>query len=175
MNEKKTIHRWWWAWNFDKEEQWLNEMAMEGWALYDAGFCVYRFEKTEPGEYIIRLEMHKPDTAYMEFMKETGAESVGRCAQWAYFRRKEGQGSFNIFSDIDSRISHLNKIISLFLLAALANILIGISNISVGMINHTINNSLGIINLFVAYPCLYGIGRIQGKKEFLKKERFLHE
>ncbi len=37
MNEKKTIHRWWWAWNFDKEEQWLNEMAMEGWALYDTG------------------------------------------------------------------------------------------------------------------------------------------
>lgn len=102
MNEKKTIHRWWWAWNFDKEEQWLNEMAMEGWALYDTGFCVYHFEKTEPGEYMIRLEMHKPDYAYEAFMEETGAQHVGRQVQWAYFRKKASQGSFDIFSDIDS-------------------------------------------------------------------------
>lgn len=176
MNEKKTVHRWWWAWNFDKEEQWLNEMAMEGWALYDTGFCVYHFEKTEPGEYIIRLEMHKRDYAYESFMEETGAQHVGRQVQWAYFRKKASQGSFDIFSDIDSRISHLDKIIKLFLIIALLNLISGSINILIGITASVpINQIGGIANFLVAYPLLYGMGLIQGKKDFLEKERFLHE
>ena len=33
MSERKTIHRVFWEWDFEKEERWLNEMAMNGWAL----------------------------------------------------------------------------------------------------------------------------------------------
>ena len=177
MTERKTIHRWWWAWNFDKEEQWLNEMAMEGWALYDAGFCVYRFEKSEPGEYTIRMEMHRCDSEYIEFMEGTGAEHVGRCAQWIFFRKKSSLGQFDIFSDIDSRVRHLNSLIKLMLLVALANILIGISNIFIGATNilSYFNICGGILNLLAADVVLYGMGRIHGKKDFLEKERLLHE
>lgn len=57
MSETKTLHRNFWVWEFEKEERWLNEMAQEGWALQNAGFCTYTFEKTEPGQYIIRLAM----------------------------------------------------------------------------------------------------------------------
>lgn len=28
--ETKTVFRWWWEWDFDKEEQWLNQMAQSG-------------------------------------------------------------------------------------------------------------------------------------------------
>ena len=52
MSETKTLHRNFWVWEFEKEERWLNEMAQEGWALQNAGFCTYTFEKTEPGQYI---------------------------------------------------------------------------------------------------------------------------
>ena len=31
--ETKTVFRWWWAWDFDKEEQWLNQMAQFGWLI----------------------------------------------------------------------------------------------------------------------------------------------
>ena len=33
MNTRKTIHKVYLAWDFKKEELWLNEMAAEGWAL----------------------------------------------------------------------------------------------------------------------------------------------
>ena len=56
MSETKTLHKWFWVWEFEKEERWLNEMAQEGWALTCGGFCTYTFEKCEPGEYIIRVE-----------------------------------------------------------------------------------------------------------------------
>ena len=35
---KKVIHKLFFAWNFEKEEQWLNEMASKGLVLTYAGF-----------------------------------------------------------------------------------------------------------------------------------------
>ena len=43
MSERKTIHRVFWEWDFEKEERWLNEMAMNGWALEKAYFATYIF------------------------------------------------------------------------------------------------------------------------------------
>ena len=104
MAERKTVHKWLWVWDFEKEERWLNEMAMDGWALCKVGFCTYVFERTQPGEYIIRLELHQHDERYIEFMHDTGAEVAGRIFAWIYFRRKSELGAFDIFSDIDSKI-----------------------------------------------------------------------
>ena len=35
---RKVIHKWFAAWNFDKEERWLNEMAAKGLGLVSVGF-----------------------------------------------------------------------------------------------------------------------------------------
>jgi hypothetical protein len=56
MRERKTINKVFFVWDFEKEERWLNEMAMNGWALCYVGLCRYTFEKCEPGEYTIRLD-----------------------------------------------------------------------------------------------------------------------
>ena len=87
MSETKTLHRNFWVWEFEKEERWLNEMAQEGWALQNAGFCTYTFEKTEPGQYIIRLAMLDSSPDFESFMGELEAQSVGHCFSWGYFRR----------------------------------------------------------------------------------------
>ena len=168
MTEKKTIYKWFWVWDFEKEERWLNEMAMAGWALVRVGWCRYTFERCEPGAYYVRLEMRKSDEAYLAFMQETGAEYIGRCFQWIYFRRSVEQGPFELFSDLDSRIAHLDWIGRMLLAIGLANLLIGTVN--------SINvSSLSVINLLAATLLMYGLGRIHGKKEELEKERQLHE
>ena len=168
MKERKVIHKWIWVWDFEKEEQWLNEMAMNGWRLCSVGFCRYEFEKCEPGEYTIRLEMHESDDSYIQFMRETGAEYIGRVVQWIYFSKKTEDGSFDLFSDIDSRIQHLDKIGKMISLIGAANLLIGLTN-SAQMGN------MGVVNLLLATLLMYGLGRIHGKKEGLEKERLLHE
>lgn len=128
MSETKTLHRNFWVWEFEKEERWLNEMAQEGWALQNAGFCTYTFEKTEPGQYIIRLAMLDSSPDFESFMEELEAQSVGHCFSWGYFRRSAQLGPFDMFSDVDSRISHLNKIGQMVRLLCLANLLIGVTN-----------------------------------------------
>ena len=81
MNTRKIIHKVYLAWDFKKEELWLNEMAAEGWVLEHAAFCSYTFVRCEPGEYIIRMEMNA-DRDYRSFVEETGAEYVGGCVNW---------------------------------------------------------------------------------------------
>ena len=88
--ERKTIHRCFAVWNFEKEERWLNSMAQSGWVLDGVGFCTYHFIACKPGAYTVRLEMHGPDEAYIDFMRETGAEYIGRVFQWIFFRKKSG-------------------------------------------------------------------------------------
>ena len=168
METRKTIRKWFWVWDFEKEEDWLNQMAMNGWLLESVGFSTYHFVRCEPGEYSVRLEMHKYDESYVSFMEETGAEYVGRMVMWIYFRKKTEDGPFDLFSDIDSKIDHLNKIGNVLSIIGGANLLIGIMN--------TFNPShVGWINLLCATLLMYALGRIHGKKEALEKERLLHE
>lgn len=161
--ETKTVRKVFAVWDFDKEEEWLNSMAQEGWALKKAGFCKYVFERTEPGEYIIRLEMHEYEKEYISFMRDTGAEYVGRVLQWLYLRKKAELGEFELFSDIDSRINHLKNIGCTLLLIGGANVIIGLTT------------SFGYINLLCAVVMAYGLGRVHGKKEALERERRIRE
>lgn len=167
MMERMTVHKIFWEWDFKKEEFWLNEMAAEGWALEKAQFCKYTFARCEPGEYILRMEMNT-DKDYRRFVEETGAEYVGGCMNWLYFRRKAELGSFTLFSDIDSQVSHLDRISKTIWLICLANLVIGIADILSGI-------SIAILNLLCAALLAYGLGRIHGMKAMLEDERALHE
>jgi len=168
MTERKTIRKWFWVWEFEKEEQWLNTMAQQGWVLDGVGYCKFHFVACQPGEYTVRLEMRPYDEAYISFMQETGAEYVGRMMQWIYFRKPAAEGSFDLFSDIDSRIAHLDRIGKSLTAIGVANLVIGIAN-SINSVN------LGWINLLCATVLMYGLGRIHGKKETLKRDRLLRE
>ena len=165
--ETKKVTKWYWVWDYEKEELWLNAMAQEGWALQRVGFATYYFEKTEPGEYIVRLECRKKDEGYVSFVTDMGAEYIGRIAMWVYFRRKSELGEFELNSDLDSRIDQLTIINRMLLLVGVGNLLIGLSNLRY--------NGVGVINFICAGFLAYACGRIQGKKDELQRERQLHE
>ena len=165
--EKKTVRKWFWVWEFEKEEEWLNEMAANGWVLDSVGYCTYHFVRCEPGTYTVRTEMHPYDEQNLSFMAETGAEYVGRMMMWIYFRKKTEDGIFDLFSDIDSRITHLSRISRMLSIIGGANRVIGVANTS--------SSRLGWINLLCATLLMYCLGRIHGKREALERERELHE
>ena len=168
MSERKIIHKVFFIWDFEKEEQWLNTMAMAGWVLDKVGFCRYVFVPCQPGEYTIRLAMHERDEAYTSFIQDTGAEYIDRILGWHFYRCKTELGSFNIFSDMDSKIKHLNRI-------GTALSIIGTANLVIGLVNTMNPLNIGWINLLCATLLMYALGRIHGKKEALEKDRLLLE
>ena len=173
--ETKTVFRWWWEWDFDKEEQWLNQMAQSGWLLDKVGFCIYRFVRCEPGAYSVysndsftlaQLVIERVSgMEYTAFLNQYLLEPL----QWVYFRKKLTDGPFDLFSDIDSRIRHLERVGNPLLVLGLANLAIGITN------SIQANAEYAWINLLCATLLMYGLGRIHGKKEALEKERLLRE
>ena len=67
---KRVMHRLFWAWDFDREEDWLNAWAARGLALVDVCGIRYVFEEGAPGEYEYRLEL----------LEHTAGSSEGRFA-----------------------------------------------------------------------------------------------
>ena len=110
------------VWNFftiaqwEEEEQWLNEMARNGYNLVDVKcFVRYIFEQGTPGEYIYKLDLpdnleHGMDSyAYCNFLKECGIDVVCRQKQWLFLRKKAADGPFNEQGDMFAKLKMTNK------------------------------------------------------------------
>lgn len=179
---RKTVHKLFWVWDFDKEEAWLNEMSAKGLALVSTGLCKYEFEECTPNEYGVQLELleynakSEEGKRYISFVEETGAEHVGSWLRWVYFRKKLDKGEeFRLFSDKDSVIEHLKRIIIFITVIGIANILIGGSNIWLGINNNTANLQVGIINLLLGIFAIAGVFRLKKKKQRIENERIVSE
>lgn len=178
---RKVVRKLFWAWDFDKEEKWLNEMAAKGLALCAVGFCRYEFEQTLPGEYAVRLQMlenkptHPESEKYLEFIEETGAEHVGSYLSWVYFRKKTEDGAFELMSDYASRVKHLTNIIRLIAALGVFNLAAGCYNLILyGVWGYAIS-LLGLVNIALTAFVGYGIYRLWQKREKLKKEQQVFE
>ena len=52
---------------------------------------------------------------------------------------------------------------------------IGLTNLLIGVVNAFAGNPIGAVNVVLATLLMYGLGRIHGKTEQLKRERELQE
>ena len=153
---KETFYKLFWVWEYDKEEKWLNEMAAQGWALSGVGFCRYTFDKAQPGEYTVRLQLLNqcPASAesmgYLRLVEDSGAEYVGRMMRWVYFRKK-GDKDFRLFSDNRSQAEYLGRIQRFLAPLTVANLGVGLSNLCMGLsLPSAVNGWCGCLSLTVA-------------------------
>ena len=179
---RRIVRKWFWVWDWEKEEKWLNEMSAKGLQLCGVGLCKYVFDEGLPGEYYYRTEMLKThpysaeSSQYIRFLEETGIEFIGSVFRWVYLRKKADDSGFDIHSDLDSRIKHLNRIL-IFIGA------IGGMNLTIGAINvipmllsgHENIQPFGFLNLALGLLILTGWIRVYFKARKLKKEKILHE
>ena len=179
---RQVIRKWFWAWEFDKEEQWLCDMAAQGKALVSARYITYEFEDSEPGEYAVRLEMleHAPTSPegqqYIEFVESTGAEYVGKVMKWVYFRKKTADGPFELHGDNATRIKHLGGIIRLLKPLMALNVGCGVYNLCIGFgLNSAVNVVCAAASGAVAWLLYRGLVKLNDKKQRLEKEAQLFE
>lgn len=176
-------------WNYEKEEQWLNDMCAQGYALTDYSWCRYVFEACEPGEYIYRIERleyspsHLQCRRYLGFMEESGVEPVATYMRWVFFRKKAADGPFDIYSDIDSRLRHYSNINAFWLALSILEFFCGLVSVAVGIIPSMLTptyvpyfNIVACCLLFFASAQFFILGRgLRKKIRALKKEKRLRE
>ena len=102
----------------DKETTWINEMAAQGYAL--TGYCMgfYKFEESEPGKYTYQIDfgdkMFAVDENYRECRTENNIEIVSLWGYWIILRKLACDGEFELYTDVDSSIEHYTKILKMF-------------------------------------------------------------
>lgn len=190
---KHTVYKVFTVAEFEKEENWLNEMSAKGLQLTDVGLCRYVFEEGIHSEYVYRLELlenmpaHPESAAYIRFMEEMGVEHVGSMLRWVYFRKKASDTPFDIYSDLDSKTRHFRRI------NLLCNWLIG-ANLAAGVVNlllfagdlvntymgvavhlHAANFTVGGVNLAIAVLIFVLARPIRLRLKTMQKESAVHE
>lgn len=91
------------AWSFQQEENWLNDMAQQGWLLEAVSPFVYDFTAVEPGSYQIRLQLlteakeSEKSRDYLQFVEDTGAQQIAAYGRWVYFKKKTDGKEFQLF------------------------------------------------------------------------------
>lgn len=101
-------------WNFEKETQWLEDMAREGWKL-EKHALRYTFVKTEPEEVVFRsdyisITSKKKQEEYIALFEESGWEYIDTTSGWYYFRIPADRYDIDIYSDPQSRIEQMKRL-----------------------------------------------------------------
>ncbi len=182
--KNRVVWKFFGIWQWEEEEAWLNGMSAKGWHLISVKFCRYEFEQGAPGAYQYRLEALEdgnPGSAktqeYLSFMRDTGAEYVGHMLYWAYFRKAADGEPFEVFSDIDSRLRHMERFEKIPL-CVMPLLLINLFNAYNMMFNLDAPVWAGVIlalTLVLLAVLLYGSHRLHEKRRELEAERQLHE
>ena len=111
----------------DEEQDWLQKMALDGWALKNFFLGVYTFVPCEPGEYIYQIDLldnwsgDKKDFA--AFMEDSGVEVVSQWYRWVYLRKKADDGPFEMYTDTQSKIDQYNRIKKFFQVALIVEVI----------------------------------------------------
>lgn len=104
-----------WAWQDEKEEAWLREMAQQGWHLVSPSYpCVYTFIQGEARDVAYRLDYitSRVDRGeYMQLFQDAGWEHVGELVGWQYFRKDAKPGEDpQIYTDPESKIDKYRRL-----------------------------------------------------------------
>jgi len=129
----RVAWRLFWAWNDEKEERWLREMAKQGWHLSRAALVRFVFDRGEPADVVYKLDYNilakRDRDEYLGLFRAAGWEHVGEVANWHYFRTPATAGADpQIFSDLESRIAKYRRLLFL-LLALLPIFLVSLRNL----------------------------------------------
>jgi len=109
--------KWFWAWDDEKEETWLSNMAREGWHLKKLGFPGnYTFESGKPREDHYRMDFitnRKNFQIYLQLFNDAGWEHLGELGGWQYFRTSAGENNIpEIYTDKDSKAKKYQRLIA---------------------------------------------------------------
>ncbi|SDS67464.1 Protein of unknown function [Paenibacillaceae bacterium GAS479] len=148
-----------WFWNYEREEEWLNEMSAKGMMLTDYSWGKYVFEEGTPREYTYRIELleqlpaHSESKAYLDSMEQNGIERVASYMRWVYFRRKSSEGVFNMYSNPESKLKHYKHVYFWWKTLMAIELTIGLINILIGIVSLTINegNRYYMVNFFIGF------------------------
>jgi len=130
--EIRTHSKWFWPWQDDKEEAWLEQMSREGWHLRSVRLlCSYTFAQGPALPYTYRLDYFPASgqekfAEYAQLFRDAGWEYLGELSNWRYWRKLVEQGeTAEIFTDRESKLSKYRRLLGFLTLLLVILSLLG--------------------------------------------------
>lgn len=178
MSLTKSVTKWWWGWEPEKIEDWLEQMEAEGWHVYNAtGIGVrFHFVKGEPRRVRYCADYQSNiSPEYKAIFQDAGWELVYSSIGWYIWRMEYEKERPNIYTDIDSLLGMNKRLITILGIAAIIE-LSAMTSIGAGLANdQTISMPIramygvvfSLIFSFIGY-CIYKMlacnNRLKAKK-----------
>ncbi len=113
MKDEKAVWRWWWGWNTENVENWLEKMEQKGWNLVKVDFAQIRFSFKKGEIRKMRYCFDYPSIVkdnYFEIFKEDGWESMdNKMGPWFIWRKSYENERPSIYTDTKSLIEKNNR------------------------------------------------------------------
>lgn len=121
--EIKRVRKTFTVMSYEKEEQFLTEMAAKGWRFVDTNGWVYTFERCEPEQVVYRLDYSglalNERSDYYAMFRDYGWEYLQDFNGFSYFRKPAAGATkedLEIFSDGASHLEMAKKVLTATLL-----------------------------------------------------------
>ena len=180
MAEKKEFHLFLLP-EYEEEEKYLNKMAKKGYRLEKITLPgIYSFTKTEPEDMIYKIDFNpqkKEDLAgYLQMFADYGWEYLQDLNEYSYFRKPADVRDEDIYSDNDSRLDMIKRILRtkmlpfmiLFLCIVIPQFVGAIFHGSMGPAGRTILIMWTVVLVLYTYifvRCCIGFYRLKKKYE----------
>ena len=126
MNKQTVVkYHWFWAWDDEKEEAWLRQMASQGLHLLSPRIIGrYIFTRGPARDMVYRLDFITGSQSlanYHQLFKDAGWEHAGQMGGWQYWRTEAANGRApEILTDNQSKIAKYSRVAGLLALISLA-------------------------------------------------------
>lgn len=111
------------TYNKERTAEWLDTMSREGYALKKAVGPFFSFVPCNPGEYEYQVDYAPlPPSAgrdYKETMEDLGVDVICKFGPWVYLRKEKDGAPFELYTDRESRIDHLENVAKFFKIMAI--------------------------------------------------------
>lgn len=144
------IFKWWWAWNYEQIEEWLESMEADGFQLVETRFdgVYFCFEKCTPAKARYCIDYQTRLTPeYITILNDDGWKLYKIGFGWYVLRKAYLQERPDFYNDFDGLIAR-NKSLLKILAVLLIIELLGISN----MISNYISSGNKELR---AYVCIF--------------------
>lgn len=172
----KSVTKWWWPWDLEGMEKWLEEMEAKGWFLLRVNSIASRFHFQESiprrVRYCVDYQFKiKFGSEYMKLFEDAGWELVYLASGW-YIWRKEYEGERpEIYTDVDSLMRRNRRLIAIFAFIGLGQLIaLTGSSRSDADVSLLITVAAGV-NMVVGLLMIYTVVRLWAYNNQLKVQK----
>ena len=166
---------------YEKEELWLSEMSRKGLQLLEVSNGIrYIFKEDKSKSYEYQLEHLEESPSdyksleYFEALKHQNIEYVCSFNNWVYFRKDAGLEPFKLHSDLDSKIEHYKRLLTVTGILVLNTLVLAINSLctllNIYVLNLVISILLGISFLVALFSLVQVYSKIRKLKQKIKSQ-----